>query len=227
MLAAGVLAAGASWWFRFAATHQAARFWGPEAAQLIRDAEQVDLLALEQTGGPVSDSLLTVAGVPWRIAGSHDVSQAPGLTHLRNALLEDRSFDWPAQDAPAGIEWTHGLRFRAGPAPPLVIPRRRGIPGHLLQADCQGPQGSDRRMDQPDGRRALATLATNYCLDAMRLCPIIRRPAEWIQDTEFGRQDLGPWSFLPALIPSPQPQLPCAPLPSSTKRAASAKRRRL
>ena len=121
MLAAGVLAAGASWWFRFAATHQAARFWGPEAAQLIRDAEQVDLLALEQAGGPVSDSLLTVAGVPWRIAGSHDVSQAPGLTHLRNALLEDRSFDWPAQDAPAGIEWTHGLRFRAGPAPPLVI----------------------------------------------------------------------------------------------------------
>ena len=25
-----------------------------------------------------------------------DISHARGLTHLRNALLEDRSFDWPA-----------------------------------------------------------------------------------------------------------------------------------
>lgn len=121
MLGAGVLAAGASWWFRYSATHRAARFWGPEAATLIRDAPQVDLLELDQADDPASDSLLTVNGISWRVVRSQEISQARGLTHLRNALLEDRSFDWPAHVVPAQTAWTHGLRFRDGSAPPLVI----------------------------------------------------------------------------------------------------------
>jgi hypothetical protein len=85
ILAVALLLAGASWWFRYNATHQAALFWGPEASQLIRDAPSVTLLDL-QPGNELGFMV--------------DVSHAPGMTHLRNALLEDRSFDWPS---PAGL----------------------------------------------------------------------------------------------------------------------------
>lgn len=121
MLGTGVLAAGASWWFRYTATHRAAQFWGSQPATLIRDAPQVDLLALERTNGSDAKALFTVADVSWRVAASQDISDAHGLTHLRNALLEDRSFQWPAQAVPAQTEWFHGLRFRDAAAPPLVI----------------------------------------------------------------------------------------------------------
>lgn len=121
MLGAGVLTAAASWWFRYAATHRTDLFWGPQAATLIRDAPHVDLLALRSANDAPPGKLLTVAGVPWRISSSQDISHAPGLTHLRNALLEDRSFDWPAVGIPAEATWAHGLRFHDGLAPPLVI----------------------------------------------------------------------------------------------------------
>lgn len=78
IVALAVLMAGASWWYRYRATHRAAEFWGPRASQLIRDAPQVTLLDLESgdQGMPV------------------DISKARGLIHLRYALLEDRSYEW-------------------------------------------------------------------------------------------------------------------------------------
>ena len=36
-------AAGASWWFRYSATHRTVEFWGPQAAVLLRDAPHVVL----------------------------------------------------------------------------------------------------------------------------------------------------------------------------------------
>lgn len=81
IVAAAVLLAGASWGFRYYATHRAAKFWGPVAVQLIRDAPRVHFTEL-QKDRPMS----------------HDVSSARGLTHLRNALLENRSYEF---DSPA------------------------------------------------------------------------------------------------------------------------------
>jgi hypothetical protein len=72
-------AAGASWWFRYSATNQAARYWGPEGSQLIRDAQEVFLQRIPPEARPV------------------DISRARGITHLRNALLEDRSFNWASK----------------------------------------------------------------------------------------------------------------------------------
>jgi hypothetical protein len=43
ILAVAVASAAASWWFRYAATHRAAQYWGPETARLIRDAPTVEL----------------------------------------------------------------------------------------------------------------------------------------------------------------------------------------
>jgi hypothetical protein len=83
ILAAAFTAAATSWYFRYHATHRAARFWGPEAAVLIRDAPQVTLYRKVESGT--------------------DVSHAPGLSHLRNALLEDSNFIWPTPDEPSII----------------------------------------------------------------------------------------------------------------------------
>jgi hypothetical protein len=121
MLAAGVLAAGLNWWFRYAATHRADQFWGADAATLIRDAPRVEALTLEPGDGTMSADTVPMGRAAWRIVRSQDISHARGLTHLRNALLEDRSFDWPARPLPDDVSWTRGLRFRDGPLPPLVI----------------------------------------------------------------------------------------------------------
>jgi hypothetical protein len=88
-------AAGAGWWFRYSATHLAAKFWGPEAVLLIRDASNVTLI---------------------RSGASTDVTQAHGLTHLRYALLEDRSFNWPPTETPSASEWTTRLCFANSPS---------------------------------------------------------------------------------------------------------------
>lgn len=127
ILAVGFVAAGASWWFRYQATHRAATFWGPDAAVLIRDAPRVEALELQRAdagtggGGSPSDEELVVGGTTWRITSRQDVSGSPGMTHLRNALLEDRSFVWPARVVPADTRWARGLRFSSGAERLLTI----------------------------------------------------------------------------------------------------------
>ena len=51
-----------------------------------------------------------------------DISDARGLVHLRNALLEDRSYDWSAKPT-ADPDWNSSLVFdvTAGAEPRLVI----------------------------------------------------------------------------------------------------------
>jgi hypothetical protein len=100
----GLAAAAASWWFRYSATHRAAQFWGPQAATLIRDAPHVTLRSDASTDEP------------------RDVSDARGLTHLRNALLEDNSYDWSAA-GPPDTNWDSSLVFEVseGAEPRAVV----------------------------------------------------------------------------------------------------------
>ena len=109
IVAVAVTAAGASWWFRYAATHRAVQFWGPDAARLIRDAPSVHLVLL-----PAAEPRELVGEVPIEF----DISHARGLTHLRHALLEDRSFDWstPSDDWRLERDFVgrRALEFRGG-----------------------------------------------------------------------------------------------------------------
>lgn len=99
-----LVAAGASWWFRYHSTHRAAKFWGPEAAGLIRDAPEVTLyrkpmVPTDSLGTDLKEITATKAAFQKHVDDSAiDVSHAHGLIHLRNALLEDHSFIWPAKD---------------------------------------------------------------------------------------------------------------------------------
>src|SRR5262245_5327090 len=90
ILFVAIVAAGVSWAFRVYATHRAAGFWGPQAAWLIRSSQTAKLSRIDRS----SDGTI-------RIKTTRDVSNAPGITHLRNALLEDKSFEWsPGNTAP-------------------------------------------------------------------------------------------------------------------------------
>src|SRR5262245_471220 len=86
VVAIATVAAAASWWFRYKATHRAAEFWGSEDARLIRDAPIVEMYE-----------------------PARDISAARGLVHLRNALLEDRSFQWPSKPVSPDVHWKQGL----------------------------------------------------------------------------------------------------------------------
>lgn len=102
ILLGAVSLAGFSWWFRYASTHRAARFWGPDAVRLVRDAPLVEACRWTPTGDVVA------LGRP---ATVRDVSHAPGMKNLRNALLEDRNFDWLAETNSAAGQAHFGLRF--------------------------------------------------------------------------------------------------------------------
>jgi hypothetical protein len=115
ILTIAFLAAGTSWWFRFSATHRVATFWGP-AAVVIRDARVVELWLPANPHEIVRSASLSVNN-----SDLHDISSAHGLVHLRNALLEDHSFNWPPIEVTPDVQWTQGLRFLDGSTGVLVM----------------------------------------------------------------------------------------------------------
>jgi hypothetical protein len=106
--------AAASWLFRYAATHRAAQFWGPDAA-LIRDAWAVEFFVLKgldaDAPDPTVPQTVVIRGKTRQIDFRRSVHQARGLVHLRNALLEDHSFDWSSPAELPDVDWRWGLEF--------------------------------------------------------------------------------------------------------------------
>jgi len=111
ILTVAVAAAGASWWFRYSATNRAATYWGPNAARLIRDAPIVEFYQFKSSGQSQFefDELIQFLDAP---TNRRDISSMQGLTHLRNALLEDRSYNWPPEPRERIDQWRWVLVFR-------------------------------------------------------------------------------------------------------------------
>jgi hypothetical protein len=130
ILLVALAAAGTSWWFRYSATHRAAEFWGPRKARLIRDAPVVDFWVHEPPGDLKStvDALVSTDGVidPTTV---REITAARGLVHLRNALLDNRSFNWPPGPPKPGVRWGWVLRFRNVEAKESTVV--------LLSSDCK------------------------------------------------------------------------------------------
>lgn len=111
-------AAGGSWWFRYNATSRVAQYLGRENVIAVRDASKVTLSTFAE---PISIPINSIWSVPveqWlaqQPQTSTDVTSAHGLLHLRNALLDDRSFEWESDAinpvAVAAAKWTHALIF--------------------------------------------------------------------------------------------------------------------
>ncbi len=124
ILTVALLAAGTSWWFRFQATHRAAEFWGPEATILIRDAPVVELVEQPQDDAQAEGNILINAGqggAPAPNTNRRDISEARGLIHFRNALLEDRSYEWSTREAAPDAPRKWGVRFVHESIPPLTV----------------------------------------------------------------------------------------------------------
>ena len=124
ILAAGLVLASFAWWWNRYAGERSLKFWGPDGALIIRDAEQVELF--EVIAAPAVDSATfetvtfpSPSGVRFtrQLKTSRDISGAPGLIHARTSLLQDHSFRWAAEDSrkaplrPEATRCTHAVRF--------------------------------------------------------------------------------------------------------------------
>jgi hypothetical protein len=131
VVALALVGAVFSWWHRYTSTRMAARFWGPQYSSLIRGNSNVQLITVRPMSdteshnhdptGDFPDHYHTLGGVV-RVTDRRDITQAHGLTHLRNELLMDRSFQPDELGAATADVWHSGLEFRdTADGPPLVI----------------------------------------------------------------------------------------------------------
>ena len=88
LLLLGLVAAVTGIWFQWGQTRRCLDFYGPRVAKLIAEAPRVELWTLEPGSSPRR----------MRAVARQDVSQAPGLVHLRRGLVEDANFRWEAGD---------------------------------------------------------------------------------------------------------------------------------
>jgi len=103
LLMLGLAAATTGVLFQRQQTRRCLGFYGPTAARRITTAQRVSLLVVEPSGA---------AGV--RCVDRRDISQAPGLVHLRRGLVEDANFRWSGQppEEPLGpTAWDYALEF--------------------------------------------------------------------------------------------------------------------
>jgi hypothetical protein len=153
MLAAALGLAAFAVWFQWRQTRRCLDFYGGDVARLVQTAPRVELWRLAPTAEPSSPEPRE------RI----DVSQAPGLVHVRRGLVEDANFAWDSPPAPGLPQtWSLALAFFAVPeatpavlmfdtgdeAPAVAVAGRTGImvPGPiaaglrkwLAEADVQG-----------------------------------------------------------------------------------------
>jgi hypothetical protein len=91
ILASAVTAATVAWRHQANRGQRVLELWGSQNAYLVRRAPQVRLASQGQ---------------------QLDISTAPGISHARQALIVDSSYDWTAtSSSTATPEWSHELTF--------------------------------------------------------------------------------------------------------------------
>ncbi len=158
--------------------------WGPQVASRIRSAEQVELLLLEpmpsrdpENDAPSGTDSARAGAAPlaparssraterqrlqdgdrsYAVVGRIHLTGAPGLVHLRQALISDPSYRW---DGPsAGISdqqrptWQYGLRFVTEQGDVLMLldlqSERLGLAGQSEWISCEPIAAGLRRFLQ-------------------------------------------------------------------------------
>lgn len=117
-IVACALGAGAVW-YHARQGRQVLQLWGPESAQLIRHAAEVELLELVTQNGD-SDAnasngeVLQLGTAQVRVVRRRSITKQPGLVHARHALIQDATYEWaPGAGLDGGVpKWEFALRFR-------------------------------------------------------------------------------------------------------------------
>jgi hypothetical protein len=103
-VAAGVL----SWAYRYEATHDASVFWGPRAIELIAKPSTVIVFELPEEPKSAGDSI-QIFSKTYRRVEIKNLSDAPGMIHLRNAILTDDNYNWG--ESADTFDWRWCLEF--------------------------------------------------------------------------------------------------------------------
>lgn len=108
-IALALVLAGWAWTYQLLSTRKAAAFWGREGVSQLVEAQEATAWKL----GPASDAPGGGESLAGRvILWEREISDAPGLLHLRHALTQDRNFRWSESPVDPSPAW--GLAIRLG-----------------------------------------------------------------------------------------------------------------
>jgi len=119
-----IVAAVFSWSYRRRAMRRSMAFWGTEAASLIAHGPRVEAVRLNQSDATVTSDAsdrISFDGKLFAVIQRHDMSHARGLTHLRQSLLEDASFDFRSGKRAVQPKWEYAIRFGRGSRTATVL----------------------------------------------------------------------------------------------------------
>jgi hypothetical protein len=122
--AIAVALAGGAWWYHYQGSQRAAEFWGGPAARQLVKSPRLELLELGELA-EAGEAKRTVAGRA--VLAEHDLSDQPGLVHLRFIFTQDAHFEWAGRKRvplDAELDWAYALRFVEGEQELIVLLRR-------------------------------------------------------------------------------------------------------
>lgn len=128
IVAIAVLAIGGAafnWWYHRDLHRRSLEFWSVPIAQLIVEAPEAEALRIERADERSEETdTLSIDGQTWNIVDRQRIdspAQAPGSSHVRGSLVNDKSFDWetPADDCQP--DWQYAIRFRDGEQEQVVL----------------------------------------------------------------------------------------------------------
>ena len=114
VLVLGLVGATGGWWYRGQLQRNAITFLGADNATLIQEAPSVILLQLEPadaSGLGGEEQPLAVADREFTVTNRVETGRAPGLIHLRQSLINDRSYNWQQSAAGCEPQWKYAIRF--------------------------------------------------------------------------------------------------------------------
>jgi hypothetical protein len=114
LLVLGVGAAGFALWYQRSMTNQALAFWGSDVALALGSPEKLELLTLAPVDPAAGEERLNLGGRDFAVVTRQDITRAPGVTHARQALLENASFDFASPPSATPVTWTHVLLVAQG-----------------------------------------------------------------------------------------------------------------
>lgn len=109
ILSVGVAAALFAWQHQYRRGARVMKLWGADNTYRIRMAPECELLKLTQPSANATDSL-RIDNQDWQIVQRKEISQARGLVHARQALIQDANYQWDSPDRPA--RWSVAVIFR-------------------------------------------------------------------------------------------------------------------
>ena len=113
-LAAAIFA----WSFQYMRGRHILELWGADNARLIRvEAEQIQLLSLlpaDDAADAVPQRNLTIDDQSFAVVEAAEITDAPGIIHAKQSLIEDASFQWDKPRGECPPRWQFALEFRAG-----------------------------------------------------------------------------------------------------------------